>query len=311
MDSPWAIQTNGLTRYFGGRPAVDSLSLHIPRGCIFGFLGPNGAGKTTTVRMLLGLLQPDSGWVEILGQRMTPYARDLRRQIGVVLDRDGLYDRLSAWDNLQYYGEIYHMAPGERHRRSEELLRQAGLWERRQDLVGGWSRGMRQKLALLRALLSNPPLLILDEPTSGLDPLSLKMVRDLITSLARTQQRTVLLCTHNLDEAERICDQVGVIRSGRLLLQESPGALRTRMSLPQVTIAASRLTPPTIDAVTALPGVRAVQQEGGHLTVTLAQPEVCEEVVAALVAQGAGIREVREATKSLEEVYLQLMQQEA
>ncbi len=307
MEHPWAIQTEGLTRRFGARTAVDNLSIRIPRGTIFGFLGPNGAGKTTTVRLLLGLLRPDAGWAKIMG---LPAGSEARHLVGVLLDRDGLYDALSAWDNLDFFGAIHRLSPAEREKRIEELLRFSDLWGRRHELVGGWSKGMRQKLALARALLADPPLLILDEPTAGLDPASLKMVRDLIVSLAADRQRTIFLCTHNLAEAERVCSQVGLIRGGRLLLQEEPRALRQRMSRPQVTITTSSLSDGALAAVRRLPEVQDLRVDGAELSLALSEPAAAEAVVAALVAAGTGVREVRHATKSLEEVYLELMQEE-
>jgi len=307
MEHPWAIQTEGLTRRFGARTALDNLSFRIPRGTIFGFLGPNGAGKTTTVRLLLGLLRPDAGWARIMG---LPVGTEARRLVGVLLDRDGLYDNLSAWDNLDFYGRIHRLPSPNRTKRIEELLRFSGLWERRDELVGGWSKGMRQKLALARALLADPPLLILDEPTSGLDPASLKMVRDLIVSLAADRQRTIFLCTHNLAEAERICTQVGLIRAGRLLVQEEPQTLRLRMSRPQVIITTSGLSREAVMAVRRLPMVQDLAVEGADLTLTLSEPAASEAVVATLVAEGVGVREVRRATRSLEDIYLELMQEE-
>jgi len=307
MEHPWAIQAEGLTRRFGAHTALDNLSFRIPRGTIFGFLGPNGAGKTTTVRLLLGLLRPDAGWARIMG---LPVGTEARRLVGVLLDRDGLYDNLSAWDNLDFYGQIHRLARPERAKRIEELLRFSGLWERRSELVGGWSKGMRQKLALARALLADPPLLILDEPTAGLDPASLKMVRDLIVSLAADRQRTIFLCTHNLVEAERMCNQVGLIRAGRLLLQEEPQALRLRMSRPQVTITTGGLSGEAVAAVRRLPVVQDVAVDGADLTLTLREPADSEAIVATLVAEGVGVREVRHATRSLEDIYLELMQEE-
>ncbi len=307
MDCRWAIRTEGLTRRFGARIAVDRLSLHIPRGTIFGFLGPNGAGKTTTVRLLLGLLRPDAGWAKIMGLPVGPQAC---RMAGVLLDRDGLYDNLSAWDNLNFYGEIYRLPLPARRRRIEELLRFSGLWERRNELAGGWSKGMRQKLALARALISDPPLLILDEPTNGLDPASQKIVRDLVVSLATDRQRTVFLCTHNLAEVERICNLVGLIRDGHLLLQEDPQTLRARMSRPEIAISTGGLSADAVEAVRRLGAVQHLAQEGNDLTVGLSDLEAAEAVVAALVAAGTGIREVRRTTRSLEDVYLELMQKE-
>ncbi len=311
MGDQWAIRTEGLTRRFGARTAVDRLSLQIPPGTIFGFLGPNGAGKTTTVRLLLGLLRPDAGWAEVLGQRVTSRAHEFHRRIGVVLDRDGLYDRLSACDNLQYHADIHHLSPAQARMRIESLLRFCELWERRDEPIVGWSRGMRQKLALARALVGNPPLLLLDEPTAGLDPTSLKMVRELIVSLAASKEHTIFLCTHHLDEAERICDQVGIIRNGRLLLQEELQALRARRSRPQVVIVANRLSPEAVEAVRRLPHVQDLQLDTTQLTVSLTDLEATEGVVAELVRQGAGIREVRPHTKSLEDIYLELVREDS
>lgn len=305
-----AIAIEGLTRVFGSVKAVDGLSLSVERGAVFGLLGPNGSGKTTTVRLLLGLLRPTSGSGRVLGFQVGPQSGEIRRRTGVLLETDGLYDKLTAMGNLRFYADVYRAPEERREVRIREHLETAGLWDRRNDPVEKWSRGMRQKLAIVRAVLHDPELLIMDEPTTGLDPVSIKMVRDLIVSLAQTQRHTVFLCTHNLDEAERICSQVAVIKQGRLLLQESPSRLRERMSVPQVQIVVSNMTEEASGIARQLDFVREVHASAGVLTVTVTDAARSEELVRRLVLAGVGVQEVRKPTRSLEDVYLELVSEE-
>jgi ABC-2 type transport system ATP-binding protein len=202
-----AICTEGLSRHFGATRAVDGISLKVPKGIAFGFLGPNGSGKTTTIRLLLGLLEPTSGGATVLGYDVNRQTDQIRERTGALLEHNGLYERLSAEDNLEFYGRVYRLPTAERKARIKQMLSQMGLWERRRELVGTWSRGMKQKLAVARAMLHRPPLIFLDEPTAGLDPAAAAGLRDDLARLVDQEGTTVFLTTHNLAEAEKVCGQ--------------------------------------------------------------------------------------------------------
>ena len=189
----------------------------MPRGIVFGFLGPNGSGKTTTIRLLLGLLEPTAGQARVLGFDLRTQADEIRARTGALLEHSGLYERLSAEDNLEFYGRVCRLPANVRRKRCEELLGNLGLWDRRKEPVGTWSRGMKQKLAIARTLLHRPTLIFLDEPTAGLDPVAAAALHDDLTALVAQEGVTVFLTTHNLAEAEKLCQQVGVINQGRLI----------------------------------------------------------------------------------------------
>lgn len=197
-----AIRLEQLTRDFKTGRAVDGLTLTVPAGTIFGFLGPNGAGKTTTIRLLLGLLEPTSGYASVLGHDTRHAASAIRAQTGALLEHTGIYEQLTAAENLEFYGRVFGLDSAERRTRIRELLALIGLWERRDERAGEWSRGMRQKLALARALLHRPALVLLDEPTAGLDVIAANEVRDELARLAAREGSTIFLTTHNMREAE-------------------------------------------------------------------------------------------------------------
>ena len=220
-----AIETTHLTRTFGSLVAVDDLTLAIPEGTVFGFLGPNGAGKTTTVRLLSALIAPTRGSAVVAGYRLGEDNEAIRQAVGILTETPGLYDRLSAWDNLLFFAEMYDLPAERASSQVERYLRLLDLWERRDDKVGGFSKGMRQKLAIARALLHEPKVIFLDEPTAGLDPEAARVVRDFIKDL-RAEGRTIFLTTHNLPEADELCDPIGVFRA-RLLHLGTPAQLRT------------------------------------------------------------------------------------
>ncbi|MBC7260991.1 MAG: ABC transporter ATP-binding protein, partial [Chloroflexi bacterium] len=222
----YAIETREITRYFGDLCAVNKVSLQVPSGTIFGFLGPNGAGKTTTLRLLLGLLELHGGSATVLGYDVTTQSHLIREHTGVLLEHDGLYQRLTVLDNLEFFGRIYHLEKKARQRRIQELLEHLGLWEWRDANVAKLSKGMKQKVAIARALLHRPSLVFLDEPSAGLDPVAAVALREDIQNLARREGTTVFLTTHNLAEAEKICDLVGVIRQGQLIAVGTPEELR-------------------------------------------------------------------------------------
>jgi len=224
-----AIHTEKLTRDFGTLRALDRLTLEVPPGIVFGFLGPNGSGKTTTIRLLLGLITPTSGTARVLGFDVAREPEAVRLRTGALLEHTGLYERLSAEQNLEYYGRIALMSDGGRKARIRELLERADLWDRRDEAVGRWSRGMKQKLAVARALLHHPSLIFLDEPTAGLDPVAASAFRQDLVRLAQHDGVTVFLTTHNLAEAEKLCGQVAVVHQGRLLAVGRPDDVRRQV----------------------------------------------------------------------------------
>mgnify|MGYP001581608866 CR=1 FL=1 len=298
------IETENLTRNFGKVVAVDRLSLKVNEGEVFGFLGPNGAGKTTTVRLLTCLIGPNGGTATVNGLRVGRDDQNIRRCVGILTETPGMYDRLSAARNLNIYARLYEVK--DTAGQVEKYLRLLGLWERRNDEVGEFSKGMRQKLAIARALLHEPRILFLDEPTSGLDPEAARLVRDFILELKR-EGRTIFLCTHNLDEADRLCDRVGVFRT-RLLVMDTPAGLRRQLYGRQVVFHLRALTPQHTAAVAGLPFVREARPVDNKLLVRLDDPETHNPaIVRALVAADAEVQFVGELRHSLEEVYLRLI----
>jgi ABC-2 type transport system ATP-binding protein len=236
------LNARQLTRDFGALRAVDQISFEVPLGTVFGFLGPNGSGKTTTIRLLLGLIEATSGEAEVLGMNVRRQADDIRAASGALLEHTGLYERLTAEDNLDFYGRVWRMPAVQRKARIQAVLEDIGLWERRRETVGTWSRGMKQKLAVARAMLHQPRLIFLDEPTAGLDPLAAAALRDDLEGLARLQGVTVFLTTHNLPEAEKLCSQVAVVRGGKLLMVGAPDELRMRTGGPRLEVVGRGLT---------------------------------------------------------------------
>lgn len=306
----YAIETKDITRRFGAVCAVDRVSLQVPAGTIFGFLGPNGAGKTTTLRLLLGLLELNGGSATVLGYDLATQAAAIREHTGVLLEHDGLYQRLTVSDNLEFFGQIYHLDKNTRQARIRELLEHLGLWEWRNAGVTQLSKGMKQKVAIARALLHRPSLVFLDEPSSGLDPEAAVALRDDIESLARKEGTTVFLTTHNLAEAERVCDRVGVIRQGRLIALGTPEELRVRTGKPIAEIYGKGFSEAAVAAVRALPQVLGISVHSDHLQVELEPGAETAPMVSLLVREGAQVEEVRKGQGSLEEAFVTLMQEE-
>ncbi len=305
-----AIRTSSLTRDFGPVRAVDGLTLEVSPGIIFGFLGANGAGKTTTINLLLGLLEPTAGQAQVLGFDTRTQGDAIRGRTGALLEFSGLYERLTAEDNLDFSGRVWHLSSAERQARIKELLTHVGLYDRRKERVGTWSRGMKQKLAIARVLLHRPSLIFLDEPTAGLDPVAAAGLRDDLAGLVANEGVTVFLNTHNLPEAERLCQQVGVIRTGKLLTVGSPDMLRQETGRPQADITGSGFTPALLATLRARRDIAGVEAHNGHLTLELADQQVrMAPIVTALVEAGAQIEEVRRGQASLEEVFMTLMQE--
>ncbi len=304
------IRTNQLSRSFGAVQALDGISFEVPQGIVFGFLGPNGSGKTTTIRLLLGLLEPTSGSAEVLGQDTMRGAEEIRRQSGALLEHTGLYERLNAEDNLEFYGRVWHMPANERKARIRELLTDLGLWDRRQETVGKWSRGMKQKLAVARTLLHRPKLVFLDEPTAGLDPVASAALRDDLENMARQQGVTVFLTTHNLAEAEKLCQRVAVIRQGRLLMVGSPDELRLNTGGQRLEVVGRGISETLLSGLRLRQEVSRVEQNDHHLTIHLNGNPDTAALVQSLVMGGMQIDEVRKGKASLEEVFLTLMEEE-
>jgi ABC-2 type transport system ATP-binding protein len=305
-----AIRLENLTRDFEIIRAVDGLSLEVPAGTIFGFLGPNGAGKTTTIRLLLGLLEPTAGRAEVLGYDTQAQAEEIRARTGALLEHSGVYESLSAQDNLEFYARAYRLPRADRQARIRELLEQMGLWERRQDQAGTWSKGMQQKLALARALLHRPPLVLLDEPTAGLDVPSAAAVRDDLAELAEREGTTVFLTTHNMAEAERLCGRVAVIRKGRLVAVGHPDELRARSGGPRVEVMGRGFSDEALALLRGRPEVTAAALQNGHLAIDLRQETSTAPLVSLLVGAGVEVEEVRRGKASLEDVFLTLMEEE-
>ena len=309
--APLAVLAEGLTRDFATVRAVDGLDLAIPAGQVFGFLGPNGAGKTTTIRLLLGLLEPTAGRAVVMGHDTVRAADAVRRRAGALLEHHGLYERLSAWENLEFYARVWRLSAAERQARVRELLDRFDLWDRRKETAGKWSRGMKQKLAIARAVLHRPPLVFLDEPTAGLDPGASAALRADLASLAAQEGTTIFLTTHNLAEAERLCAQIGVIRRGRLVALGHPDALRRQASGLRVEVRGSGFENGVVDDLRARPEIAAVEAGPGVLRLDLAHDAPMAPVVERLVALGARIEEVRKEQATLEDVYLSLMREDA
>jgi ABC-2 type transport system ATP-binding protein len=305
-----SIQCNGLTRTFGAVRALDGLSLEVPAGSVFGFLGPNGAGKTTTIRLLLGLIEPTAGEATVLGYDIRTQADEIRARVGALLQNPGLYERLTAEDNLEFYGRIWHIPVAERKARIRELLTHVGLWERRRDPVSAWSGGMRQKLAVVRALLHRPQLVFLDEPTAGLDPVAASALREDLSRLAEQEGVTVFLTTHNLSEAERLCHSVAVIKDGRLIAMGSPEDLRSRRAAPRVDFIGRGFTDQVVSALRSRPEVVSVHVREGRLEVEVQEGATTAPLVSQVVAAGGEVEEVVRPRASLEEVFLTLMEEE-
>lgn len=304
------IRTEGLAKEFQGNKrngrilAVKDLTLDIQRGEVFGFLGPNGAGKTTTVRMLAALIAPSAGraWVNDLEVGRDDQA--IRASIGILTEQPGMYDRLSAEKNLTIYARLYGVkdVPGQ----VEKYLRMLGLWERRRDPAGSFSKGMKQKLAIARAILHEPRTVFLDEPTAGLDPEAAKLVREFIEEL-KTEGRTIFLCTHNLDEADRLCDRIAVFKQ-RLIRVDSPARLRAAVFGRTIEFRLRGLTPAMTDSLKQFEFARSVEVDNGALRVGLDDPDSQNPlIVKALVEAGAEVQYVSEVRHSLEDVYLSLI----
>jgi ABC-2 type transport system ATP-binding protein len=298
------IETFGLSRYFEKTAAVEDLTLAIEAGEVLGFLGPNGAGKTTTIRMLAGMIAPTKGYATVAGHRTDREVERLHEIVGILTQMPGLYNRLSARRNLEYFASFYPSI--ESRSQVEKYLRLMGLWERRDSKVGTFSKGMKQRLALARALVHEPKVLFLDEPTAGLDPEAAGEVRQLIRTL-REEGRTIFLSTHNLSEAEILCNRIAVLHT-RLLALDTPEQLRRRFFRRQIIVQLEALDAKVTDVVKKLPFVQEMREEGSQLILELTDSERNRpELVKAIVETGGRVIGVSEKQYPLEDVYLRLV----
>jgi ABC-2 type transport system ATP-binding protein len=306
------IEAIGLGKRFRTLTAVHDLTFTVGDGEIFGLLGPNGAGKTTSVRMLAGLIAPSTGMARINGLELEAHGQKIRAGTGILTESPGLHDRLTARENLGYYGRLYGMRGAALRRAVDRYLGVVGLPDAGDRRVGGFSKGMRQKVAIARALLHEPDVLYLDEPTSALDPSAAKMIRDFVATL-RDAGRSVVVCTHNLDEAERLCDRIGIM-SGTLLRVDTPARLRRQNGTASVRVdlVGARGPESFLAMLAALPFVEGARVDDGGLVVEVADPRGDNpELVRALVEAGARIVGLNEAAVTLEQVYLDLVGESA
>jgi ABC-2 type transport system ATP-binding protein len=304
------IEAEGLSKRFGSLTAVDRLSFEVGTGEIFGLLGPNGSGKTTTVRLLSCLIAPSEGSARVAGFDIKKDPLKVREAVGVLTENPGIYDRLSALENMEFFAEAYGLSDKtERQSRIRELLEFFDLWERRNDKAGTFSKGMRQKLAIAKAVVHRPEVLFLDEPSAGLDPKAAKDIRDLMDRMSRQEKRTIVLCTHNLEEAERLCSRVMIIRKGATLATGSIEDLRRKLhGAPELEIQLEEVNDGLLKATAKLEGVKSVYERARcTLIYNLDDPENrTPDVVKSLIQAGGRVRSVNILRPTLEDAYLEL-----
>lgn len=302
------ITTENLTKKFAEKIAVDRLNLHVKEGEVFGFLGPNGAGKTTTVRMLTCLISPTSGSAKVNGLDVRSHAMQIRKITGILTETPGLYENLSAERNLEIFASLYEIKNPQEQ--IEKYLRLLGLWDQRRDPAATFSKGMKQKLAIARALIHEPKIVFLDEPTSALDPEAARLVRDFIAGL-RQEGRTIFLCTHNLDEADRLCDRIALFKS-YLLTVDTPANLRATVFGRKIVIHLRENPPHLAQSLQSISGIKNIKTVDNKLVISLEDPEKTNPlIIRTLVENIADIQFVGELRHSLEDVYLQLINQKS
>lgn len=300
------IEAHELTKVFDGFLAVDRVSLHVPEGTVLALLGPNGAGKTTTVRMLTSILAPTSGWARVAGYDVMQYPAQVRSLVGVLTEQHGLYERMKAVEYLDFFGRVFGMPKEERRKRALALMERFGLSDALGKQLGDYSKGMKQKLALVRAMLHDPPVLLLDEPTSAMDPQSAKLVRDAIVEL-RNAARTFLITTHNLTEAQLLADRIAIIRHGRIIADGTFDQLSRRFvgdPLMELRVAShlNGLSREIADLV------RVETAEGNILRYRVVNPaESNPLVLRRLISLGVDVISLAPVSQTLEEIYLQVV----
>ncbi len=303
------IETENLTKKFGDLTAVDGVTLRVEEGEVFGFLGPNGAGKTTTVRMLCCLISKTSGTARIASYEVGNDADSLkiRKIIGLVPDNVGLYDDLTAYENLDFYGKLYKCTEAQRKENIERFLKMLGLWEKKDVAAGTFSKGMKQKLAIARALIHDPEVLFLDEPTVNLDPESSKTVRDFILELKK-EKKTIFLNTHNLDEAQRICDRIGILNT-KLMAVGTPEELEGSIGGRKTVIQLEQVNDAILNALKKL-SIGKMTSNDNKITIDVVNPEKeNQDIVRAIVGAGGNVQSVTVLSSTLEDAYLKLVRE--
>lgn len=301
-----AITAEGITRRFGELTAVDEVSLEVSEGEVFGLLGPNGAGKTTFIRMLSCLISPSSGSAEVMGMSISDDAAEIRRIIGILPENPGVYPNMTAYQNLDFYAKLYGLSEDVRAKNIEHYLGLFGLWDRRHDEVGKFSKGMKQKVALARALVHDPKIIFLDEPTSGLDPKASKIVNDSLIKL-KGERRTIFLNTHNLHEAQMLCDRVSILNK-KIVAQGTPKELERSLWSNGVVVDMTDATKKVVAAVRKLSFVKNVESDEARLLIELDDPgKNNPKLIKEIVKAGGEILYVTEKSHSLEDVYLEIM----
>lgn len=301
------IEADNLTKRFGDFVAVSELNLTLAKGEILALLGPNGAGKTTTVRMLASILRPTGGSARVCGFDVVAQARHVRHAVGLLTEVPGLYARMNAVEYLDFFGELQQMSRADCRRRSDELLARFGLWDARLRRLGTYSKGMKQKAAIARAMLHDPQMLFLDEPTSAMDPFSAKQVRDAIMDV-RGQGRTVLLCTHNLPEAEQLADRIAIVHRGRIIASGSAAQLkRDLLGEPLMEV---RLAAPLDGLLGRLSGLEIAAHGPDWFRYRTTNPQADNPaLLKQLEALGAPVVTLSEVERRLEDVYLKIVEQ--
>ncbi len=311
-----AVEVKGLTKKFNSFTAVDNVSLEIEEGEVFGLLGPNGAGKTTTIRMLACLISPTAGSATVTGYDIHRDPMKVRQSVGILTENPSLYERLTAYENMNFFAEAYGVEDmNQRQERIKELLEFFNLWDRRNDKVGTFSKGMKQKLAIVRATVHKPPVLFLDEPTAGLDPQSAKEIRDLMAQLSIHEKRTILLCTHHLEDAEKLCRRVMIMNKGRCVIIGTPNELREKISpQPIIQIGLKYIDSKIVSLVKKIELVKEVNVNNDEAMLTIKVADArsdTPEIVNSVVKSGGQILSVNIFRPSLEETYLKLIKEEA
>ena len=309
-----SLELNQLTKKFGTITAVDHLSLAVEEGEIFGLLGPNGAGKTTTLRILACLISPSEGSAKVGGYEIAQEPQKVREIVGILTENPSLYERLTAYENLDFFAEAYGLSDNHKRRDAiRELLESFGLWERRDSKVVTFSKGMKQRLAIARTLVHNPPILFLDEPTTGLDPESAKEIRELVARLGHRERHTILLCTHRLEDAAKLCSRVTIINQGRAIAIGTPEELQGNIAgEPTLQISLREINSFIVRAVKEIKEVREVMPNHGEGTLTITVDDLngsTPEVVRRIVEAGGMVLSVNAIKPSLEEAYLKLVRE--
>src|SRR4030066_466933 len=303
------IKVENLTKKFGDITAVENISFDIGESEIFGFLGPNGAGKTTTIRMLSTLISPTSGKITIDNRDPRTDGEYIRSITGLLTESPGMYEKISAYDNLDYYSSFYDISGSRRKNNIEKYLKMFDLWDRKEDLVGTYSKGMKQKLALSRALIHEPKILLLDEPTAGLDPESAHMVRIFIESLKK-EKTTVFLCTHNLEEASNLSDRACSIKK-KIIRIATLSELQNDDKNKRAEIIFTDDADRYVKLLEGITGIKTIHAEKNRITVVIKKPEISNPlIIKKLIDSGAGILYFNEAKATLEEIYLDLIRDE-